>query len=169
MGVYMARSLCYLGVGAREGAREGAGAHCWGIDPWDSPGLRHTYAEAKADSRTDVAGMTDPRTREAAQHHVQEMGLGDLVTLVCGFSADVGRSWKGPKVGLAYIDGDHHKHVLLEDFEAWKPHFVCGATVVFDDYAPDFDGVVAAIHELQSAGEIVEIVVRNRVVFAKIP
>lgn len=143
IGVYLGRSVCYLG----KGAKEGNGARVWGIDPWDLPGERRTYANAEV-------GFTDPQTRKKAGEHVVKAELSDIVTLVRGFAGEIGRTWTGPPVGLMYVDGDHHEAVIRADFDAWQRHIARDATIVFDDHEPAFPGVVAAVAAMVAEGRI---------------
>lgn len=153
VGVYLGRSVCFLGQGSLEGQR----ARVWGIDPWDLPGDRRTYAESKAGVSSGPSGFTDPATRAAAERHVKEAGLEDIVTLVRGFAADIARVWSGPRVGLMYIDGDHHADTILADFAAWRPHLSADAILLFDDHQEPFDEVIAAVDVLRSQGDLAEV------------
>lgn len=143
IGVYLGRSACFLG----QGATEGCGAHVWAIDPWDLPGQRMTYEQHLA-GHDGPSMFTDPSVRASAEQHVREAGLEQCVTLVRGFAHDVAATWDGPPVGLMFIDGDHRYDAVRRDFSAWRPHLAEGALVIFDDYAPAFDGVTRAVDEL---------------------
>lgn len=147
LGVYKARTACWLAAGAQSGQR----AHVWAIDPWDLPGDRRPYLGAAPRKM-----FTSSKPRMAAQHNVRRLRLQRHVTLVRDFSARAGRAWDGPKVGLVFVDGDHRKGAVLADFEAWRPHMVDGAVVAFDDHAPPYQGVVDAVAQLASERRITE-------------
>lgn len=149
IGVFKARSLCHLG----QGAREGRGAHVWGVDPWDLPGERKTYLESVHGSE-HREGFTAPETREAAERHVSECDLGGQVTLIRGFSADVARTWDGPPVGMLYVDGDHRADGIRTDFDTWEPRLAPAAVVAFDDHCNPFRDVIVVVRELAAAGRI---------------
>ena len=144
VGVFQARTTCYLGAGAKAGY----GAHVWGIDPWEFPGnpRRRGYVKSL---------MTRPATRISAERLVTKSGLDDQVTLVHGFSVDVGQAWDGPPVGLLFIDGDHRAEMVRRDWEAWRPHLTADAIIIFDDYGARWPGVVEVVDELVEAGVIV--------------
>lgn len=134
VGSFKGKSTCYLA----EGASLGDGAHVWAVDAWDLPGNpegRH--------------GFTDPQTRRVFSRQILASGLADRITPLCGFSTDVARAWKGPLVGLLFIDGSHLYRDVKADFEAWQPHLAARATVVFDDYRTRRNpGVTAYVDEL---------------------
>lgn len=55
--------------------------------------------------------------------------------LIVGDTAEAGRDWDGPPVGLLYIDADHSFEGVSADYWSWLPRLAPGAAVVFDDYA----------------------------------
>lgn len=118
IGSYKGKSTCYLA----EGARSGCGAHVWAVEPWDLPG-----------NVTGRFGFAQESTKQAFFQQVKAMGLDDQITVIQAFGADAAENWRGPRVGLLYIDGDHSASSVRRDFEAWRRHLVPGATVVFDD------------------------------------
>jgi hypothetical protein len=137
-----------LGVGADEGH----GAHVWAIDPWDLPGERYPFKWLNDPAKKNRKLFTIPDTREAAKFHIQELGLEDTVTLVQDFSVNAANNWSGPEVGLLFIDGDHREEKVLEDWEAWLPHLASEAIVAWDDYDPEFTGVVGAVDSIIEDG-----------------
>lgn len=151
LGVWLGRSLCYLGAGAKEGQ----GAKVIGIDAWDLPGQRKTYEESLR-GLPGSGGFTDTSVRLKASRHVVACGLADSVTLQRGFSAAAGLSWRGPKIGLLFIDADHHEPAVLADFASWRPHLADDAVVAFDDYTAAFDGVISAVRHLVRSESIAE-------------
>lgn len=133
VGSYKGKSTCYLAAGARAGF----GAHVWAVDPWD---LSH--------NETGRFGFAEAATREAFHRQVAAAGLRGQVTPIQGFSTEVARHFRA-RIGLLYIDGDHSFKSVLDDFQAWRPYCVEGATVVFDDYdTPRNPGVRKAIETL---------------------
>lgn len=65
--------------------------------------------------------------------NLQRAGVSDKVTLYRGLSADAARAWKGPKVGLAWIDGAHDVASVLDDLDGWGPHLAVGGRLLVHD------------------------------------
>lgn len=142
IGSYKGMSATALGVGAQQG-----GAHVYCVDPWDLKG-----------NRTGRFGFADPSTREAFNARIAGNGLDDVVTAIQGFSVEVASSWCGMPIGLLFIDGDHQKQSVLDDFRAWQGWLSGGAVVVFDDYVSESGwsrGVAQAVAELGLDVELV--------------
>ena len=149
LGTFHAKGAIYLA----EGASHGDGAHVWTVDPHDLPGYRTTTGSGPVRNRVDY---TDPKHRRLAEKQINDSGHSERITMVRGFSVDVGRAWGGPKVGLLFIDGNHYeKHVRL-DFTAWERHLAPGAIVCFDDYRKAFPGVINVVAHLVDKGVITE-------------
>lgn len=156
IGVFKGRSASYLGVGARAGA----GAHVYAIDPWDLPGERYPYHWLE--ERPSRHAFTKPETREAAEAAIAALDLAGQVTLVRGFSAEEGQRWqdglrcrRAPErcdepylIGLLHVDGDHRADAVRADWAAWSPHLAPGAIIAWDDHVrtcPDVPLVVAEL------------------------
>src|SRR5690606_15048800 len=60
IGVFRARTTCWLG----HGAKSGEGARVWGVDRWDLPAADQPKAKFR-----------DPEQRRLAQQHVREAGV----------------------------------------------------------------------------------------------
>lgn len=158
IGVYKARSACWLAAGAKSGH----GARVFAHDPWDLPGDRKTYLES-VHGRAHREGFTDPATRLYAEQTVRDLGLDSHCRLVRAFSVDAADTWPGIPIGLLYIDGDHRRAGVQADFDSWAPHCASGAVVAFDDYEPPFTEVIAVVDELAAAGRITGLhVLHNR-------
>jgi predicted O-methyltransferase YrrM len=54
---------------------------------------------------------------------------------------------------LLLVDADHRREPTRANFLAWYDHVAPGGLVVFDDFAPDFPGVVDAVRDLGLDGE----------------
>jgi hypothetical protein len=98
--------------------------------------------------------FTKPETREAAEAAVRDLGLEDTVTLVRGFSADVGATWDGPRIGLLHVDGDHRANAIRADWLAWRPHLAPGSVVAFDDHVRTCADVITVVSELVRTHQI---------------
>lgn len=153
LGTYRGASACWLGAGARDGL----GAHVWTVDPHDLPGYRTTTGRGSGG-----LDFTDPAIRKDAIRQIRECGLWDRVTMIQGFSHEVGASWSGPKVGLLFIDGDHRQHAVRKDFASWERHLSGDAVIAFDDYSESHPGVPAVVDALVAKGIISEPVVFDR-------
>jgi predicted O-methyltransferase YrrM len=132
IGNYRGRSTAALALGAKLGH----GAQVYSVDP-----------------HLDFIGPRGGRFgREDQQHlyaNLARAGLGALVSVVGLDSRAVAESWRGPLVGLLFIDGDHRYKAVRADFAAWDPHLAPGAIVAFDDC--DFADVARAVAELERA------------------
>lgn len=152
IGVFLARTTLYLAQGA---------AHVYGVDPWDLPGKRYPYKWLNHPRKGKVRQMfTQTATREEAESAVADL---ENVTLIQGFSVDVGNEWDGPPVGMLLVDGDHRAEHVRADWEAWSPHLAPDAVVAWDDYHRDYDGVKTVVDSLVADGvvEIVEVIDRK--------
>jgi hypothetical protein len=123
LGVYTARSVCWLGAGARAAGVVGG---VWGIDLWDihTNRVRHNRGTP----------AQDPTVRRLAKRQVAEMDLEGIVTLIRDFTVDYAVRYTGPKVGLLYVDANHSRDAVLADVGAWYNHLADDAVIVFDDY-----------------------------------
>lgn len=131
LGVFHGRSLCHLALGSALGN----GAHVWGVDPWDLPGERYPTGWLNQPGFTHRQTFTKTETRESAECHIRESGIGHMITTVRDFSTGYAERWdSGIEVGLLFVDGDHREAFVRADIEAWRGHLAHNAVVVFDDY-----------------------------------
>lgn len=138
LGSYKGKSTAYLAVGAKRGH----GAKVWAVDAWDTPG-----------NVTGRFGFAEPSTRQRFEEQLRSVRLWSRVTPLQGFSVDVAATWDGPPVALLFIDADHE--AARADFDAWAPHLVPQARVVFDDIdTPKNPGVRSAVDGLVVDGRI---------------
>lgn len=142
LGTYYGASALALA----QGARDGAGARVYTIDPHDLPGYRTTTGAGPRPRRP--LDYTDPAIRIRAAEAIQAAGLDGGVTMIRGFSDLVGHGWGGGPVGLLYVDGDHREGSVRRDFAAWEPHLAPGALVCFDDHRDAFPGVMTVVSHL---------------------
>src|SRR5690625_673577 len=127
LGTFHAKGAVYLA----EGAAHGGGAHVWTVDPHDLPGYRTTTGNGPVRNRIDY---TDPKHRRLAERQGRHSGHGNRITMGRDFSADVGRTWTGPKVALLFLDGNHYERQVRLDPTAWERPLAPGATGWFRDY-----------------------------------
>jgi hypothetical protein len=150
IGVYFGRSLLYLA----RGAAEGLGAHVYGFDPYDLPGIRYPFAWTEEKAHRSL--FTLAATREEAERNVTQNPWAAHVTLTRAFSEEAAESWDGLPIALAHIDGHHGYEHVRGDFEAWSKHFTSHAVLAFDDYTKNCPEVVKAVNDLYAEGRITE-------------
>lgn len=140
LGSFRGKSTCYLA----EGARCGRGAHVYAVEPWDlagNPDGKHGFARIA--------------TREYFELQVASLDLADRITAIQGFSTDVAKQWRGPRVGLLFVDGSHEYSDVRADFEAWSEHLADDAVVAFDDYRTKRNpGVTRFVEELEGTWDL---------------
>ena len=139
LGTFRGASAIWMAAGATAGM----GAHVWTIDPHDLPGHRTTTGLGPG-----TIAYEDPNIRLDAIRQIDESGYADHITMIRGFSVDEAERWRGPQVGLLFIDGDHREHAARLDLRSWQPHLSRNAVVCFDDYAGSHPGVPAAVEKL---------------------
>lgn len=133
IGVFKGRTLQWIA----EGARAGAGAPVFGVDPWNEGppvGGKHDYH--------------DPAVEAEARERAAKGGA----TIIKGDSAVVGADWPGPEIGMLYVDGNHKYAGVLADWENWSPHLVDGALIAWDDYSRP--GVKRVVDDLVESGKL---------------
>ena len=133
IGSFKGKSTCYLASGSQESVP------VYAIDPWDSEG-----------NVTGRFGFAEPSTREKFNEQVKAMGFEEKITPIQGFSKEVAEDWSETrKIGLLFVDGDHHERSVLEDVEAWEPYLSHDAMIVLDDLdTPKNPGVKRAADKL---------------------
>lgn len=138
LGSFKGKSTCFLA----SGAVHGNGAHVYAFDAWDLP-----------DNETGRFGFAEPGVRNTFDAQVARMGLSEQVTATRAHSADAGRTWLGPPVGLLYVDGDHTAKGVRRDVDAWLGHLAPGGLIAFDDYGtPRNPGVALVVDEMVANG-----------------
>jgi hypothetical protein len=142
LGSYRGMSTCYLAAGARDG-RE---AQVYAVDTW---------SEDVSDWRASVKDYLPSPLYSDFESQLRKQRLWSRVTPVIQRSAEAGGTYRGRKVGLLYIDADHHYAAVMADFKAWHRHCAREAVVIFDDYDTRTNpGVTRAVHELAEKGHI---------------
>jgi predicted O-methyltransferase YrrM len=116
VGSFRGKSTAYLA----SGAKSGAGAQVFAVDPWDLPGT--VYGKH---------GYNVPKVREQFEEQLRAVKLWSRVTPIQAFSVDAAADWTGPKIGLLFIDGDHDR--VVEDLAAWSEHLADDHVVALDD------------------------------------
>ena len=133
LGVFQGRTALLMAWGAREGN----GAHVWGIDAWE------------LDANTYGPPFKTGDSREWAKWNVQALGYDKDITLVQGFSLEQAEQWDGPPIGLLFVDADHSYEGCRLDIVTWARHLAPGALIAVDDYGhPDWPGVAQAVDDL---------------------
>jgi predicted O-methyltransferase YrrM len=110
VGSHRGKSTILLAAGLRDGVTLTA------IDPFDDP-----------------RWGGGPESLAVFTENLDRAGLADRVTLFRGLSGDAARSWDGPPVGLAWIDGAHDLASVLIDIDGWDPRLAEGGTLLVHD------------------------------------
>lgn len=148
IGSFKGKSTAYLAAGSK-------GAKVYAVDPWDLPG--NPYGKH---------GFCAPIVREVFEEQLRSVRLWSRVTPIRAFSADAAADWKGPKVGLLFIDGDHTETAVRADVAAWTPHLADPHVIAFDDYdTPRNPGVRNVVDSLD--GYTVRIVAEHLAVCSR--
>jgi Methyltransferase domain len=116
-----------------------------------APG-RQVVAIDPHEGRISESGRPDgqrPSTWESFNSNLRRLDLTDVVDVRRARSTDV--EWSGP-IGFLYVDGLHDVSSAGADFEHFAPHVVEGGIVAFDDYSPNFRGVMAVVDDVLRAG-----------------
>lgn len=137
IGNYRGRSTVALGLGAERG-----GATVYSVDPHDE------FVGARG-------GRFGPHDQARLYANLARTGVGARVRVVGLRSLQVARAWPQRDVHLVFLDGDHRYDAVRGDYEAWEPHLLPEAEVLFDDC--DFADVNRLIGELVAAGRLREI------------
>jgi len=149
LGSYRGKSTCYLA----RGSKPGHGAPVFAVDAW---------SEEVSSWRNRVLSRLPSATYTEFLAQLRKAGVLDQVTPVRSMTTLAAEMWADglwdAKVGLLYIDGDHHFEAALADYRAWHPHLADDALVIFDDYDTDNNpGVLAAVAALAESGEITDV------------
>lgn len=138
LGVFQGRTSLLMAWGARQGG----GAHLWGIDAWDLPG--NTYGPP----------FNEVGSKTWAEYNVMALGYNSGITLIQDFAVSAAQAWPdGAKIGLLFIDDDHSYTGARQAVLSWAPHLAPGAVIALDDYGhPDWPGVKEAVDELVTDG-----------------
>lgn len=150
LGSYKGKSTAYLA----RGAKIGHGAPVFAVDAW---------SEEVSAWRNRVLSRLPSATYAEFLRQLDKAGVRDQVTPVRTLTALAGDMWEGGyademRVGLLYIDGDHHFDAVMADYRAWRPHLADDALIVFDDYDTENNpGVLAAVSALAERGEIANV------------
>lgn len=137
LGVFQGRTALLMAWGAREGN----GAHVWGIDAWEMTGNTYGPPFKTGDSR------------EWAKYNVEALGYAGDITLIHGYSQEEAQRWSGPPIGLLYVDADHSYSGAVGDIRAWAGHLAPGALIAVDDYGhQDYPEVGRAVDDLVEEG-----------------
>lgn len=116
IGSYRGRSAIALAEGVRGAGR---GVPVYAIEPHEEfVGVN--------------GGVFGPEDRGVFYEAMLASGAHREVRLVNLPGTVVARAWEQP-VGLLFVDGDHRYEAVRADLDAWLPHLLPGATVVFDD------------------------------------
>ena len=134
---------CIVEVGSYRG--RSTAALCAGVSAGPTASGEHTvpvYAVEPHEKFVGVRGAKfGPGDRREFFKNMVEHRMVRFVRLLNATSRVVSPGWHTP-VSLLYLDGDHRYESTLADFEAWRPHLVDGAVVMFADALDEGPGRV---------------------------
>ena len=114
IGSYKGRSTLTFSAGA------GSGVPIFAVDP-------HTG------DRTQVERGEVVDTWAEFRANLASAGTQSVVP-VRAPSVEAAKSYRGPEIGLLFIDGWHSTEAVLADWESWRPFLSTAPTIVFDDW-----------------------------------
>lgn len=139
VGSYRGRSTCALGTGSLAGQQ----APVYAIEP-------HEVFEGI------FGGEFGPQDRRVFYEAMLSTGCWEVVRLINLSSEVVAAGWDKP-IELLFIDGDHSYEGVKRDYDAWRPHLLPGATVVFDDAFEEHGGPKLFITDLVRRQELLSV------------
>ena len=132
VGSWQGRNTCYLAAACRDSGNGLVHA----VDHFrGNPTTGHLYVVDKED-------LSDLEDNFRA--NVERAGLNDWVRL---HAADVDDVEIAGPLRMLFVDGEHSYDAVTRDLTKFAPLVVSGGLVLFDDYHPQFDGVVQAVQE----------------------
>jgi GT2 family glycosyltransferase len=139
IGSWKGRSTAALALGAVAGG----GARAYAVD-------HHR-------GQTDIASwlgvpLADIGSWPAFSANLAALGLTDAVEPVVKDSLAAEAAWRGPPVGLLWIDGQHDYAGVAADFEAWRTHVRPGGMIAFHDSTGQFEGIAQLVGEAIAEG-----------------
>ena len=78
----------------------------------------------------------------------------------------VSPGWQLP-VSALWIDGDHSYNGVQRDYQQWRPHFIDGAFVAFDDATDEDLGPYRLIAELIERKELQHCLTAGKIVLMR--
>lgn len=85
--------------------------------------------------------------RQGFENNLRRLDLWDGIRLLEMPNEEAVRHLEGVKLRLLFIDGDHSRIGVEKDIALFFPLLLPGGLVVFDDFSPEFSGLVDAVGE----------------------
>lgn len=85
--------------------------------------------------------------RRGFEGNLRGLGLWDRVRLLDMPNEEAVNHLAGVKVRLLFIDGDHTRAGVEKDIRLFFPLVLPGGLVVFDDFSPNFPGLIGALEQ----------------------
>lgn len=142
VGVYLGKSLIYLGQKAKE---SGKPLQVVGVDCFNMAPCKYHHPEIQK-----VAHHWLPVTAG----NVAEAGLADTVRLVQWDSAASAALFPDASVDFCFLDAGHDYRTVRSDIRAWWPKVKPGGLIGGHDYAVEWEGVRQAVHEFSEQFEV---------------
>ena len=157
LGSWLGRSTVLLGGGSSAGR----GAPLFAVDYFAAAGAQKEFLEARGG---EIARDYLP----AFESNMRKAGLSNHIHAIRSGTAEAGQDWKGPRVGLLFIDADHNYPAVKRDWNAWLPHLVPGARVAFHDYQNPAFEVTRFVDELLLTGMLKKIDQRDSILCGEV-
>jgi len=104
------------------------------VDAWKA---YDAYALDSLNATNQDANYTDTLSRLRAQIDAGR------VEVIRGFSADVARKWKGPKLSWIFLDSNHAYEFVKEDLIEWSKHIAPDGFIMMHDHTDSSAGAIA--------------------------
>jgi hypothetical protein len=143
VGVFMGKSLAYLGLKARE---SGKNLRVFGVDSWSG-----------SDEFTDNVWLNESPVNEVpgsvlglCYTNLAGLGLLEDVTLVVSHSVRAAGLFADGSLHMVFLDAAHDEESVAADIAAWLPKVAPGGVLAGHDYRPEdgFPGVKAAVDKV---------------------
>jgi predicted O-methyltransferase YrrM len=86
--------------------------------------------------------------RQGFEDNLRRVGVRESVRLLDMPNEEAIRHLDGVRVRLLFIDGDHTREGVEKDIRLFFPLVLTGGLVVFDDFSPNFPGLIEAVEDL---------------------
>ncbi len=136
IGSWQGRSTSFLA----RAVRESGNGRLFAIDHFKgNVGKEDRYIVGRQD-------LSDLKT--GFQSNLERLGLADEVELLDMPNTEAAQELGDAEIRFLFIDGDHTREGVETDISLFFPKLRDGAVVVFDDFSPEFPGLLEAVDRL---------------------
>lgn len=137
VGVYMGRSLSYLGIKLREQQKK---IELTGVDYWDNGAVGN---EPERSRTLELARPFGGDLYRTFLDNLAQVGLN--LPHIRSHSLDAATRFSDQSLDFVFIDADHGFEAVSADIRAWLPKVKPGGILAGHDYEPQFPGVIDAV------------------------